>query len=125
VKGHVDAGHPDVRVGLREGERILTTSKFFFAYGLEHGFNYTIIRPFNFIGPKIDYLLNETDGIPRVFSFFMEALISGTTMKLVDGGHQRRCYTYIEDAVELLRSRRRARKTEPSGTRSEPSWKRA
>ena len=70
------------------------------AYGLEHGFNYTIIRPFNFIGPKIDYLLNETDGIPRVFSFFMEALISGTAMKLVDGGHQRRCYTYIDDAVD-------------------------
>jgi UDP-apiose/xylose synthase len=72
------------------------------AYGLEHDFNYTIIRPFNFIGPKIDYLLNETDGIPRVFSFFMEALISGTTMKLVDGGHQRRCYTYIDDAVECI-----------------------
>ena len=72
------------------------------AYGLEHDFNYTIIRPFNFIGPKIDYLLNETDGIPRVFSFFMEALISGTAMKLVDGGHQRRCYTYIDDAVECI-----------------------
>jgi UDP-apiose/xylose synthase len=72
------------------------------AYGLEHSFNYTIIRPFNFIGPKIDYLLNETDGIPRVFSFFMEALISGAPMKLVDGGHQRRCYTYIEDAVECI-----------------------
>ena len=57
------------------------------AYGLEHDFNYTIIRPFNFIGPKIDYLLNETDGIPRVFSFFMESIISGSPMKLVDGGH--------------------------------------
>jgi UDP-apiose/xylose synthase len=72
------------------------------AYGLERGFNYTILRPFNFIGPKIDYLLNETDGIPRVFSFFMEALISSTQMKLVDGGHQRRCYTYIDDAVECI-----------------------
>ena len=72
------------------------------AYGLEQGFNYTIIRPFNFIGPKIDYLLDETDGIPRVFSFFMDALISGKAMKLVDGGHQRRCYTYIDDAVECI-----------------------
>jgi len=72
------------------------------AYGLERDFNYTIIRPFNFIGPKIDYLLNETDGIPRVFSFFMDALINGTPLKLVDGGHHRRCYTYIDDAIECI-----------------------
>jgi nucleoside-diphosphate-sugar epimerase len=37
------------------------------AYGLEDRLNYTIIRPFNFIGPKIDYLPSEKDGIPRVF----------------------------------------------------------
>jgi len=72
------------------------------AYGLKTGFNYTIIRPFNFIGPKIDYLLDETDGIPRVFSFFMDALITGKPMKLVDGGHHRRCYTYIDDAIECI-----------------------
>ncbi|MFQ5823651.1 MAG: bifunctional UDP-4-keto-pentose/UDP-xylose synthase [bacterium] len=72
------------------------------AYGIEQQFNYTIIRPFNFIGPKIDYLLNETDGIPRVFSFFMDALLNGTQMKLVDGGNQRRCYTYIDDAIECI-----------------------
>jgi UDP-apiose/xylose synthase len=72
------------------------------AYGIEKSFNYTIIRPFNFIGPKIDYLLDETDGIPRVFSFFMDALINGTQMNLVEGGYQRRCYTYIDDAIECI-----------------------
>ncbi|GJL55216.1 MAG: hypothetical protein NPIRA02_23480 [Nitrospirales bacterium] len=72
------------------------------AYGLEQDFNYSIIRPFNFIGPKIDYLLNETDGIPRVFSYFMDALIHGGQMKLVDGGNHRRCYTYIDDAIEAI-----------------------
>lgn len=70
------------------------------AYGLEKELNYTIVRPFNFIGPKIDYLLDETDGMPRVFSYFMDALIHGTPMQLVDGGHHRRSYTYIEDAIE-------------------------
>lgn len=70
------------------------------AYGIEKGFNYTIIRPFNFIGPKIDFLLHEKEGIPRVFSFFMDALLNGTEMKLVNGGTARRCYTYINDAVE-------------------------
>jgi UDP-apiose/xylose synthase len=70
------------------------------AYGLEKGFNYTIVRPFNFIGPKIDFLTNEKDSAPRVFSFFMSALLDGGQMKLVNGGAQRRCYTYIDDAVE-------------------------
>jgi UDP-apiose/xylose synthase len=70
------------------------------AYGLEMGFNYTIIRPFNFIGPKIDFLPSDAEGIPRVFSFFMDALLKGTQMQLVDGGSARRCYTYIDDAVE-------------------------
>jgi UDP-apiose/xylose synthase len=31
------------------------------AYGIEKGFNYTIIRPFNFIGPKIDFMLHEKE----------------------------------------------------------------
>jgi len=72
------------------------------AYGLEDDFNYTIIRPFNFIGPKIDFLVSEKVGIPRVFCFFMDALLSGTEMKLVDGGTRRRCYTYIDDAVDCI-----------------------
>ena len=72
------------------------------AYGLEGRLNYTIVRPFNFIGPKIDYLPADTDGVPRVFSFFMEALLDGKPMRLVDGGRQRRCYTYIRDAVECV-----------------------
>lgn len=72
------------------------------AHGLEGRLKYTIIRPFNFIGPRIDYLPSETDGVPRVFSYFMEALQTGGTMKLVDGGDHRRCYTYIEDAVDCI-----------------------
>jgi len=45
------------------------------AYGLEKDFKYSIIRPFNFIGPNIDFLLAEHEG-------------------------QRRCYTYIDDAID-------------------------
>ena len=40
--------------------------------------------------------------MPRVFSFFMDALLTGGQMKLVDGGAQRRCYTYIDDAIECV-----------------------
>lgn len=72
------------------------------AYGLEEGLRYTIVRPFNFIGPKIDYLPADTDGVPRVFSYFMEALLRGEPMRLVDGGSHRRCYTAIGDAVACI-----------------------
>ncbi len=72
------------------------------AYGLEEGLNYSIIRPFNFIGPRIDYLPSEQTGNPRVFSHFMNALLYGTPMKLVDGGVNYRAYTYIDDAVDCI-----------------------
>lgn len=73
------------------------------AYGLEDRLDYTIVRPFNFIGPRIDYLPSEQEGgLPRVFSYFMEALLTGGTMQLVDGGRQRRTYTYIDDAIDCI-----------------------
>ncbi len=72
------------------------------AYGLDGQLNYTIIRPFNFIGPRIDYLPINGDGVPRVFSCFMAALLNGTPMKLVNGGLQRRSYTDIDDAIECI-----------------------
>jgi nucleoside-diphosphate-sugar epimerase len=72
------------------------------AYGLENRLAYSIIRPFNFIGPKIDYLTTEQDGNPRVFSHFMTALLTGRPMKLVDGGRHKRCYTYIDDAIDCI-----------------------
>jgi nucleoside-diphosphate-sugar epimerase len=72
------------------------------AYGIEQGLDYTIIRPFNFIGPRIDYLPSEQSGNPRVFSHFMNGLLYGTPMKLVDGGVNFRAYTYIDDAVDCI-----------------------
>ena len=32
----------------------------------------------------------------------MDALINGGQMQLVDGGHHRRCYTYIDDAIDAI-----------------------
>ncbi len=72
------------------------------AYGLEDALNYTIIRPFNFIGPRIDYLPSGDDGNPRVFSHFLQALKDVSPMRLVNGGYQKRSYTYIDDAIDCL-----------------------
>jgi nucleoside-diphosphate-sugar epimerase len=72
------------------------------AYGIEKELNYTIIRPFNFIGPRIDFLPSEKSGNPRVFSHFMNGLLYGTPIQLVDGGFNYRAYTYIDDAIDCV-----------------------
>ncbi|MBD3393011.1 MAG: NAD-dependent epimerase/dehydratase family protein, partial [Chitinivibrionales bacterium] len=74
-----------------------------YAYGFEQGLEYTIVRPFNFIGPRMDYIPGiDGSGLPRVLACFMEALMSRKPLKLVDGGRARRCFTYIDDAVDAL-----------------------
>jgi nucleoside-diphosphate-sugar epimerase len=70
------------------------------AYGMKRDFHYSVVRPFNYIGERIDYLPSQQNGNPRVFSHFMDALLQGTPLKLVNGGRQQRCYTYIKDATE-------------------------
>jgi UDP-apiose/xylose synthase len=72
-------------------------------YGLRGDLEYTVIRPFNFVGPRFDYLVSAgARGGPRVFAHFMSALLTGGPMYLVDGGTQRRCFTHIGDANEAF-----------------------
>jgi UDP-apiose/xylose synthase len=69
------------------------------AHGLRGDLEYTIVRPFNFVGPRFDYLVPAgTTGGPRAFSHFMSALLTGGPIFLVDGGEQRRSFTHIDDA---------------------------
>jgi len=73
------------------------------AYGTSRGLDYSIIRPFNFLGPRFDFLPTERrDDSPRMFAQFMDALLQGTQMSLVDGGHALRTYIYIDDASECM-----------------------
>ena len=73
------------------------------AHGLAGDIEYTIVRPFNFVGPRFDYLVEAgTTGGPRVFAHFMSALLTGGPMYLVDGGEQRRTFTHIKDANEAF-----------------------
>ena len=69
------------------------------AHGLAGDLEYTIIRPFNFIGSRYDYLVApKTMGGPRVFAHFMSALLSGGPMYLVNGGRVHRTFLSIKDA---------------------------
>jgi UDP-apiose/xylose synthase len=69
------------------------------AHGLAGDIEYTLVRPFNFVGPRFDFLVQAgSTGGPRVFAHFMSALLTNGPMYLVDGGQQRRTFTHIKDA---------------------------
>jgi len=70
----------------------------------EHGaLDFTIIRPFNVIGPRMDFLPGvDGEGVPRVLASFMNALLRGQPLSLVDGGHQRRSFISVHDFVEAI-----------------------
>jgi UDP-apiose/xylose synthase len=72
-----------------------------FAYGRHHGLPFTIVRPFNVIGPRMDFVDGiDGQGVPRVLAAFMGALLKGEELLLVDGGQQRRSFIYVDDFVE-------------------------
>lgn len=73
------------------------------AHGQHGGLPFTIIRPFNTIGPRMDFLPGvDGEGIPRVLACFMDRLLRGEALQLVEGGHQRRSFMAISDMVEAM-----------------------
>ncbi len=73
-----------------------------FAYGVRDNLNYTLFRPFNFIGPNLDDVEEPKEGSSRVFTQFLSNILYKRPIKLVDGGQQKRSFTFIDDAVEAL-----------------------
>jgi UDP-apiose/xylose synthase len=77
--------------------------RYIYANHTENGLPFTIIRPYNWFGPRMDYIPGrDGEGIPRVLACFMQALLDGKPMMLVDGGEAYRTITYIKDAVDAL-----------------------
>jgi nucleoside-diphosphate-sugar epimerase len=72
------------------------------AYGQEGRLKFSLIRPFNWIGPKLDDLYAAKEGSSRVVTQFILNLIQREPIKLVDGGYQKRCFTYVEDGIDCL-----------------------
>ncbi len=72
------------------------------AYGMEHGLDYTLFRPFNWIGEGLDNINTPKEGSSRVVTQFLGHIVRGETIKLVDGGAQRRTFTYVDDGVDAL-----------------------
>ncbi|OQS47258.1 bifunctional UDP-4-keto-pentose/UDP-xylose synthase [Chromobacterium violaceum] len=72
------------------------------AYAMEEGLNYTLFRPFNWIGGGLDNINTPKEGSSRVITQFLGHIVRGETIKLVDGGHQKRAFTYVDDGISAL-----------------------
>ncbi len=72
------------------------------AYGVKDGLKFTLFRPFNWIGPKLDSLTSARIGSSRAITQMILNLVQGTPIQLVDGGQQKRCFVDIEEAIEAL-----------------------
>jgi nucleoside-diphosphate-sugar epimerase len=73
-----------------------------FAYGVRDNFDYTLFRPFNFIGPNLDNVDEPKEGSSRVFTQFLSNIMYRRPIQLVDGGEQKRSFTFIDDAMDCL-----------------------
>lgn len=72
------------------------------AYGSMGQLDFTLFRPFNWIGSGLDSIHTAKEGSSRVITQFFGHIVRGEPIKLVDGGSQKRAFTYIDDGIDAL-----------------------
>ncbi|WP_108649006.1 bifunctional UDP-4-amino-4-deoxy-L-arabinose formyltransferase/UDP-glucuronic acid oxidase ArnA [Dongshaea marina] len=72
------------------------------AHGKQDGLRFTLFRPFNWMGPRLDSLDSARIGSSRAITQLILNLVEGTPIQLIDGGAQKRCFTDIDDGIEAL-----------------------
>jgi nucleoside-diphosphate-sugar epimerase len=72
------------------------------AYGSMNQLDFTLFRPFNWIGAGLDSIHTAKEGSSRVITQFLGHIVRGEPIKLVDGGAQKRAFTYIDDGISAL-----------------------
>jgi nucleoside-diphosphate-sugar epimerase len=72
------------------------------AYGMEQGLDYTLFRPFNWIGSGLDSIFESKEGSSRVVTQFLGQIVRGEPIQLVDGGSQKRAFADISDGITAL-----------------------
>jgi UDP-apiose/xylose synthase len=82
------------------------TERYILAQHQAKGLPYTIIRPFNVVGPRMDYLpmTENLAGKPRVMACFVDALLQQQRLKVVGDGQQRRCWCHVDDFSKAIAS---------------------
>src|SRR6476620_3248050 len=86
--------------GIYSGAKQLM-DRVIWGYGME-GLNFTLFRPFNWIGPGLDSIYTPKEGRSRVVTQFLGHIVRGENIQLVDGGAQKRAFTFVEDGVDAL-----------------------
>jgi len=71
-------------------------------YGMKGALNFTLFRPFNWIGSGLDNLNAPKEGSSRVITQFLGHIVRGEEIKLVDGGAAKRSFTYVDDGIDAL-----------------------
>ena len=74
-----------------------------FAMDQEKSFDFTLFRPFNWIGPYLDSLESTSEGSSRLITQLIGDAMNRGEVTLVDGGHQKRCFTDVRDGVAALK----------------------
>ncbi len=74
-----------------------------FAMNQESPLRFTLFRPFNWVGPYLDSLDSTSEGSSRLITQLMGDAIQRGEVTLVDGGHQKRCFTDVRDGVSALK----------------------
>lgn len=72
------------------------------AYGEKENLRFTLFRPFNWMGPRLDNLDAARIGSSRAITQLILNLVEGSPIKLIEGGRQKRCFTDISDGIEAL-----------------------
>jgi UDP-4-amino-4-deoxy-L-arabinose formyltransferase / UDP-glucuronic acid dehydrogenase (UDP-4-keto-hexauronic acid decarboxylating) len=72
------------------------------AYGDKENLKFTLFRPFNWMGPRLDSLNSARIGSSRAITQLILNLVEGSPIKLIEGGKQKRCFTDISDGIEAL-----------------------
>ncbi len=72
------------------------------AYGRHEGLPFSLFRPFNWIGPRLDSLTSARIGSSRAITQLILNLVEGSPIRLIDGGEQKRCFTDVKDGIECL-----------------------
>ena len=73
-----------------------------FAYGQESGLKFSLFRPFNWIGPRIDTFRDAEERKARSITQFIYDVVKRHEITLVNGGSQRRSFTWIGDGIDGL-----------------------
>lgn len=74
-----------------------------FAMNQESPLRFTLFRPFNWVGPYLDSLDSTSEGSSRLITQLMGDAMQRGEVTLVDGGHQKRCFTDVRDGVAALK----------------------